>query len=216
MTDEEIRRQVHINGKNFCMIKLTSLIYESKILVPRRTPEERERRWIQEIYRKIQDYIKNGSEGDLNLSGTPIKILPNNLKKVVGSLDLMESKIEDLNSLEYVYKDLDVRYTPIKRLPNNLKKIEGCLWSDNSHIEDLNNLEYVGRLIDLKKTPIKKLPDHLKRAEYDLWLEFSEIEDLNNLEYVGGILDLRYTPLSKTTTVKKILSKIHVTAGVLL
>ena len=96
------------------MIKLKPLLFESKILVPRRTPEDREKRWIQEIYRKIQDYIKDGCRGDLDLRNTPIKILPDNLKKVGGSLWLHNSKIEDLNNLEHVDGSLGLSKTPIK------------------------------------------------------------------------------------------------------
>ena len=138
------------------MIKLKPLLFESKILVPRRSVEEREKRWTQEIYRKIQDYIKDGSRGDLNLNDTPIKILPDNLKKVGGDLWLGGSKIEDLNNLEEVDGFLDLCNTPIKKLPDRLKKICGSLNLLRSKIEDLNNLKYVGIYLDLQDTPLSK------------------------------------------------------------
>jgi hypothetical protein len=138
------------------MIKLKPLLFESKILVSRRSGKEREKRWIQEIYRKIQDYIKNGSSGTLDLIGTPIKILPDNLKRVDGNLWLENSQIEDLNNLEYVRRNLDLRYTPIKKLPDNLKRIECNLILYKSKIEDLNNLEYVGGILYLRNTPLSK------------------------------------------------------------
>ena len=138
-------------------IKLKPLLFESKILVPRRTPEEREKRWVQEIYRKIQDYIKDGSKGNLNLNDTPIKILPDNLKKVRGFLNLKNSKIEDLNNLEYVGGNLYLRGTPIKKFPDNLKRVGGYLYLSESKIEDLNNLEYVGGNLYLYNTPLSKI-----------------------------------------------------------
>jgi hypothetical protein len=198
------------------MIKLKSLIYESKILIPRRSGPEREKRWIQEIRRKIQDYIKKGCVGDLNLRETPVKILPDNLKKVGGNLDLYKSQIEDLNNLEHVGGMLDLRHTSIKKLPDSLKEVYKTIWLRHATIEDLNNLEYVGGGLELEYTPIKKLPDNLKKIGTHLNLCKSKIEDFNNLEYVGGYLDLRYTPLSKTTTEKEIRSKIEVKQEILL
>ena len=147
------------------MIKLKSLISESKTLIPRRSGPEREKRWMQEIYKKIQDYIKNGCEELLDLSGTPIKILPDNLKKV-DSLWLQNSKIEDLNNLEYVGRNLELFSTPLKKLPNNLKKVGGNLNLYNSQIEDLNNLEYVNNSLIIDNT--------------------SKLKSLGNLKVVGG------------------------------
>ena len=144
------------------MIKLKPLLFESKILVPRRTPEDREKRWIQEIYRKIQDYIKDGCRGDLELYNTPIKILPDNLKMVGGNLKLSRSKIEDLNNLEYVGGNLNLQNTPIKKLPNNLKRIEGHLNLNDSKIEDLNNLKYINGYLDLRYTPLSRITTEKK------------------------------------------------------
>jgi hypothetical protein len=201
------------------MIKLKSLIYETdsnKILVPRRSGPEREKRWIQEIYRKIQDYIKGGCRGALDLHDTPIKILPDNLKRVGGYLGLSLSKVEDLNNLEYVNGHLDLRHTPIKKLPDNLKRIGGSLTLGRSQIEDLNSLEYVNGTLDLKYTPIKKLPDNLDYIGGSLILYNSKIEDLNSLEYVGGHLDITNTPLSSMLLLDEIRSKIHVRGHIFL
>ena len=46
------------------------------------------------VLQKILDYIQNGSQGDLNLEGTDIKRLPNNLKVVGGSLYLGNSIVK--------------------------------------------------------------------------------------------------------------------------
>ena len=139
------------------MIKLKPLLFESKILVSRRTPEEREKRWMREIYKTLHNYIKKGTVGDLDLKNAPIKILPDNLKTVSGNLDLYKSKIEDLNNLEYVGGYLDLRYTLIKKLPDSLKRISGGLYLSESKIEDLNKLEYIGGSIFLFNTPLSNI-----------------------------------------------------------
>jgi hypothetical protein len=54
------------------MIKLIDLLKENKILIPRRSPEEREKNYVIATQKKIQQYIKDGSKGDLNLANTPI------------------------------------------------------------------------------------------------------------------------------------------------
>jgi hypothetical protein len=62
------------------MIKLIDLLKENKILIPRRSPEERQKNYVIATQKKIHQYIKDGSEGDLNLAITPITSLPNGLK----------------------------------------------------------------------------------------------------------------------------------------
>ena len=83
------------------MIKLIDLIKESnKILVPRRSPEERQKNYIIATQRKIKKYMDDGGKGDLDLSDTPITSLPNGLN-VGGNLNLS--------------------YTPITSVPKDLK-----------------------------------------------------------------------------------------------
>ena len=55
------------------------------LIVPRRL-EDRPERYKRIIYKQIQEYIKNGSKGHLDLSNTPIDGLPSNLKTVGGFL----------------------------------------------------------------------------------------------------------------------------------
>ena len=71
------------------MIKLIDILHEiesNKVLIPRRS-EERKKKHVDVVNKKIQQYIKDGGKGDLNLFGTPITLLPNNLK-VGGDLEL--------------------------------------------------------------------------------------------------------------------------------
>ena len=83
-----------------------------KVLVPRRSPEEREKNFLIATNKKVQEYIKNGSQGDLDLSDTPITSLPDNLT---------------------VGRYLDLRNTPITSLPDNLK-VGGSLHLRNTPI----------------------------------------------------------------------------------
>ena len=54
------------------MIKLLDILKENKILVPRRSPEERAKNYLIATQKKIQQYIKDGSKGDLYLANTPL------------------------------------------------------------------------------------------------------------------------------------------------
>ncbi len=110
-------------------------IYESKsILIPRRSKEERSKNHQIVLQKQITAYIKGGSKGDLDLSGTPIQSLPDNLK-VGGNLNLYN--------------------TPIQSLPDNLK-VGGYLDLSDTSIQSLpDNLEVRGKLY-LRETPISK------------------------------------------------------------
>ena len=74
------------------MIKLISFLKEENILIPRRSSEEREKNYKISIQKKIQQYIKDGSKGDLDLTNTPITSLPDNLE-VGGGLNLRNTPI---------------------------------------------------------------------------------------------------------------------------
>ena len=125
-----------------------------KILIPRKTKEERKRNYQFSIQKKIKKYIKDGGRGDLILIDSPVEKLPDNLK-VGGSLFLENTPIKELpNNLE-VSGYLDLRNTPIKELPDNLK-VGHSLFLDNTHIEKLpDNLE-VGGSLNLNNTPLSK------------------------------------------------------------
>ena len=61
------------------------MIKYNNILIPRRL-EGRAERYKILIQRRIQQYIKNGSIGELDLSRSTIEKLPDNLIKVGGNL----------------------------------------------------------------------------------------------------------------------------------
>jgi hypothetical protein len=122
------------------MIKLLDILRENKILVPRRSPEERQKNYQIALQKKIQQYIKDGGKGDLDLENTPIQSLPNGLE--VGGI-------------------LDLRNTPIQSLPDSLK-VGGALNLINTPIQSLpSGLEVGGKLL-LSNTPIQSLPDDLE------------------------------------------------------
>jgi hypothetical protein len=160
------------------MVKLKSLLYENKILVPRRSPEEREKTHIAEHYRIIQRYIRDGCRGSLNLAKSPIKILPDNLTHVGGHLSLYESKIEDLN---------------------NLDKVDGYLYlSVCKNLKSFGKLREVKESIFFSKTLLTKVPDFIVNVNGSCGLSGLKIEDLNNLETVRGSLYLNDTPNLKS------------------
>jgi hypothetical protein len=127
------------------------------ILIPRRSPEEREKNYIIAINKQIQEYIKNGYKGDLDLSNSPIEILPDNLIVVGGDLDLSECKsFISLNNLKHVNGSLDL--TGCKNLKglNNLRYVDGGLGLSNTFIEKLPDDLEVRNIIFLRNTPLAK------------------------------------------------------------
>ena len=124
------------------------------LIVPYRL-EDRPERYKRIIYKKIQDYIKNGSKGDLNLSNTPIDSLPSNLKTVGRNLDLSNTPISNLSSGLTVGGWLDLYNTQISTLPPDLK-VGGSLYLWNTQISSLPLDLTVGGAIYLENTPISR------------------------------------------------------------
>ena len=157
-------------------------IYENEsLLIPRRSKEEREKNYKIALNKKIQEYIKNGSKGDLDLAETPITSLPEGLT-VGGSLVLSDTPITSLPKGLKVGGDLDLSDTPITSLPEGLK---------------------VGGDLDLSYTPITSLPEGLKVGGY-LDLSGTPITSLPEGLKVVGDLFLYGTPLAKQYTEEQI------------
>ena len=118
------------------MIKLLDLLREEKldILKPRRSQEDRQANFLIATNKKIEQYIKDGGKGDLDLENTPITSLPNSL--TVGGY-------------------LNLQSTPITSLPNDLK-VRGSLYLTSTKITSLPNGLTVGGYLDLYNTPISK------------------------------------------------------------
>ena len=147
------------------MIKFLDILKENddNIFIPRGSKEEKDKVLIRRTNDKIQEYIKNGSEGDLDLRGSPIRFLPKNLTKVGGKLNLMYSQIEKLPDNLTVNGALDLeRCENLKSLPNGLK---------------------VGFHLDLRDTNLISLPSDLE-VEGDLYLYRTPIADIYTEEQI--------------------------------
>lgn len=172
------------------LIKL--LEQDESIFKPRKTEDRRER-FNQIIQRQIQDYIKNGSDGDLYFPHSPITSLSDNLKYIGGSLDLTDTLIKSLPAGLKVGGCLDLSHTPITTLPDNLT-VGGNLYVDHTQITSLpGNLEVGGLYI--YNTQIASLPDNLSVDELDA--HSTLIQDFPDSLEVNNWLDIRSTPLAE-------------------
>ena len=130
------------------MIKLLDILLqendEESILIPRRSPEERAKNYLIATNRKVQQYIKNGSVGDLDLYNTPITSLPANLK-VGGTLYLSYIKITDLPAGLKVGGWLYLSGTPITDLPADLK-VGGNLNLSNTPLSKSHTKEQIKQM----------------------------------------------------------------------
>ena len=208
------------------MIKFLDILKESddNIFIPRGSKEEKDKVLIKITNEKIQEYIRNGFEGDLELENSPIKFLPRNLTKVGGKLNLMYSQIEKLpdNFIVNGYLDLE-SCKNLKSLPNGLKVKDGLDLRD-TNITFLPSDLKVGDNLKLMRSQIEKLPDNLivngylwldgcknlkslpngLKVKYNLDLRDTNITFLPSDLQVGGILYLFGTPIAKMYTKKQI------------
>ena len=181
---------------------------EEKILIPRRSPEERRKNFIKATQQKIQQYIKNGSKGDLDLRNTPITSLPDNLKQVGGYLDLSNTPITSLpDNLKHVGGYLDLYNTPITKLPDNLT-VGGWLDLNNTPITSLPDNLTVGGDLNLNNTPITKLPDNLTVGG-DLWLYNTKITTIPASAKISGkIYGLKQENIMKKSELKQLIKEV--------
>jgi hypothetical protein len=151
------------------MIKFLDILKESddNIFIPRGSKEEKDKVLIRRINDKIQEYIKNGSEGELDLRYSPIKFLPKNLTKVGGKLILFYSQIE--------------------KLPDNLT-VNGHLWLDGcKNLQSLPNGLKVKEILDLRDTNITSLPSDLE-VDSSLVLYRTPIADMYTIEQIRKMI----------------------------
>jgi len=202
------------------MKKFISILEEIKnnIFIPRSTPEEKKERLASRAYKVILDYINNGSQGSLDLRGTDIEFLPKNLKKVGGSLTLLDCKklrylpdnlvvegsldLDDCESLEglphglVVGERLDIRGTKFSTLPSDLK-VGGTLKFLRSSIKSIPDTFEIHTSLDLENCIFfESLPKNLEVVPGYLDLYKTKIKELpTNLRFVDGFLDLNDTPI---------------------
>lgn len=135
------------------MIKLLDIL-ENKILVPRRPREERAKNYLIATQKKIQQYVKNGGKGGLDLHGAPITSLPPGLT-VGGYLDLDNASITSLPPGLNVGDSLYLGNTKITSLPPDLK-VGGGISLNNTPIVSLPPDLKIGGNLDLGNTPLSK------------------------------------------------------------
>jgi hypothetical protein len=173
---DTIRENIDIIPNKY-KIEYKKILKNENILITKNSPEGRKKNYEIEAQEKIQQYIKDGSQGNLNLNGTLITSLPNNLT-VNGGLYLSE--------------------TPITKLPDNLK-VSGDIYLTRTKITSLPNNLTVGEDLYLDGTLITKLPDNLTVVG-SLNLDHTLVTSLPNNLTVGGYLYLERTPISKKYT----------------
>jgi len=139
-------------------------ILKNKI-IPNHSPETQKEKYLIDAQKKIQQYIKNGSKGDLDLRDTPITSIPDNLK-VEGNLYLDNTSITSIPDNLKVRGSLSLTYTPITSLPDNLT---------------------VGGYLNLSGTEITELPDNLKVGG-DLYLMYTPISEKYTKEQLKEML----------------------------
>ena len=141
------------------MIKLLDLLKEDSPFVPRGGKERVEAYSLErkaKAENKIQQYIKNGMKGNLDLTDAPITSLPSSLTRVEGDLDLYNTLIIALPpNLNKVGGDLNLNFTPLISLPDNLT-VEGDLYLSASSINSLPYNLKVGGTLSLLNTPLSK------------------------------------------------------------
>jgi hypothetical protein len=138
--------------------------------------------------------------GSLDLSGTGITSLPDNLT-VGGSLNLRDTSITSLPDNLTVGGSLNLRDTSITSLPDNLT-VGGSLDLGGTGITSLPDNLTVGGSIYLRDTSITSLPDNLTVGGF-LDLGGTGITSLPDNLTVGGSLYLRGTGITDTSNVNK-------------
>lgn len=196
--------------------ELTQLIEQNEgSMFISRNIENRGKQYEQLVQRQIQEYIRNGSVGNLVLYGDPIKHLPNNLTKVGGYLNLGATPIKSLtpglkigkwlglhntpletlpDGLE-IGTQLDIASTPIKSLPADIK-VGMTIYLINTLIEELPTNFKVNGSLNLLGSPIKSLPEGLY-VKNNLIMDYTQLSYIPQGIHVGGDLELFNTPLSK-------------------
>lgn len=175
------------------MIKLKEILMESdelNILLPRRSVADRRKNYLVAIQRKIQQYIKDGSVGDLDLGNTPIETLPDNLTHVGGNL-----------SLENTFY--------LNKLPDKLIKVDGSLHLNGSYIQSLPDGLFVGENLFLHHSHIKRLPAGLKVGNH-LNLYGTQIKELPDNLIVGSSLTAIFSKLEKLPIGLKVMGDFYV------
>lgn len=157
----------------------------NKILTQRRSPEERQKNYIIAINKKIQQYIKEGSMGHLDLRGTPITSLPDNLI-VGGGLHLSGTKITSLPSGLEVKADLVISDTKITSLPADLIVGEN-IFIYRTPLDNNNTIKQIEQMAPGIKGIIIGNP-FLHASEKEEIMK-KELDETKRMQQLAGILN---------------------------
>lgn len=151
------------------MIKFKDILEES-VLTHRRSKEDRENNYKKSIYKYIDQYIKNGSKGDLKLTGLKVDIeFPDDLKRIDGDFYIDGSVISTFpKNLTYVLLDV---YLHGNRKIQSLGKLKTAYSIHAYKCESLSKLPdnlIVKSTLDLNGSGIKLLPTGLKCSTLDI------------------------------------------------
>jgi hypothetical protein len=193
---------------------LTQLLEQDESIFKPRRVEDRLIRHQQEYNKQIQDYIKNGSKGDLYLYRAPIKALPNNLKVIGGNLGITDSQIKtlptglrvngrcdlDQSSIEvlpeglYVEEDLNIQDTPIKELPRGLH-VGNDLFAFGSEIQKVSEDIKIGSGMMLPNTKLTEFPKTTQKEFNRIFVNVTRVTSVPEGLHVRVILNLDTTQL---------------------
>lgn len=168
----------------------------AKILIPRKSFKERDEALKKIISRKIQNYIKSGGVGNLDLTRLNLKkdALPNGLR-VGGDLKLQHTNLLELPVNLTVEGNLDLTDVPIRDLPAGLK-VGNHLVCKFKDIRELPKDLIVGGDLDLLGCKsLNNFPETVKVGGSICLIQSTAINLPTNFK-VNGDLDLSYTPIS--------------------
>lgn len=145
---------------------------------------------------RINQYIQNGSKGDLDLSNTNIRTL-GFLKKVRGNLNL--NNCRDLKSLG------DLRYVT-----------QGLYARNCTNLTTLGRLQEIGGMGDFENCTALVSLGNLERVRWDFDLTDCEsLESLGNLKFVGDRLYIIGTPIAQNYSEREVREQVWVERQIL-
>ena len=118
---------------------------------PSESEEQRYEAGNREVEKKVADYVKYGSQGDLNLSYIAFSVVPDTLKVVNGKFSLLYTKVSKLPDNLTVNGSFLLQESPITQLPDNLTVI------------DVLHLSF------LKLDKIESIPNNIKARAVNLF-----------------------------------------------
>ena len=160
---------------------------------------------------KIEQYIENGSVGDLDLStnsGTISSLLTSLPDNLTVNGNLLLHGCEDLTYLPknlYVKGSLDISFTKVNKLPYDINIGEN-ISAEYSALKELPDNFTVNGGLNITATPIKQLPKNLK-VQYNLFIDDTMVSDIPyNLEANNFLCS--ETPLANKYTEEEIFNMI--------